>query len=333
MSQPTVSAGQPVPMGQFLSSSGRTALLYYRHTFPAGVPSSFRGLVPGAAGFDQAEVLLCGFTLAADAHEARVGHVSAGVQRYSYDPQNGELEIGVTTMFATDGQGATSDVTFVAIFTDATAARFSTIAASCGGAAQCHIVRQLGNAVPPGMQYIGIASQLFDVGAGSPVPVNGIAGDLDSLTVSSPTISLDYLGALRNGAFMNDMFCEWRGTVIAFDPAEMTRPVTSLPNQYTFLSQGQPQRVGFYGHAAATPSLPTTGFLDALQGCSLLYSQSINGPETPIWMIEASAQAPILAPNGALTEYGIFLGSIFGDAVNAAPNFGFQISRTVGFLH
>jgi hypothetical protein len=336
MSQPlAVPAGQPVPVGQFLSSTGRTALLYYRHTFPAGGPSSFRGPLPGVAGFDQAEVFLCGFTLATDMHEAPVGRVSVNVENFGYDPQSGALEVGVTTLFATDGQGSTSDVTFVAILTDATAARFTSISTGCGGTAECHILRQLGNAVPPGMEYIGIATQIWDVGlpSGGPVPVNGIAGDLVSLAVSPPMVWLDYAGALRNGAFTNDMFCEWQGVVIAFDPTEMTRPVSSLPFQYTFLSLVDlSQRVSFFGGAAPPPT-PTTGFLDAFQGCTLLYSQAINGPETPIWMIEASAQAPILTPNGAMTAYGVFLGSQFGDAVNAVPNFGFQISRAVGFLH
>jgi hypothetical protein len=336
MSQPPgAPAGPPVPVGQFSSSSGRTALLYYRHTFPPGGPTSFRGSLPGAAGFDQAEVFLCGFSLATDAHEAPVGRVSVNVERFSYDPQSGALEVGLTTLFATDGQGSTSEVTFVAVLTDATAAHFSTVTTSCGGTAECHITRQLGNAVLPGMQYIGIATQIWDVGlpSGGPVPVNGIAGDVDSLAVNPPTVFLDYAGALRNGAFANDMFCEWQGVVIAFDPAEMTPPVTSLPYQYTFLSVGQSHRASFFGGASPSPSAPTTGLLDALQGCTLLYSQAINGPETPIWMIEASAQAPILTPNGALTHYGVFLGSRFGDAVNAVPDFSFQLSRAVGFLH
>lgn len=325
---------QPTPAGQFQSSSGRTVLQYFRQTFPAGAPSSFRGPLQVPPGFDQVEVLLCGFTLAADAHEAPLGRAAINVQKFGYDAQTGVLEAGVTTQFATDGQGATSEVTFVVVLTDATAARFSRISTGCGGPAECNIVRQVGSAIPSGMQYIGLATQIWDVGlqTGPGIPVNGIAGDVASLAVNPPTIWLQYIGALRNGAWTNEMFCEWQSLVIAFDPAEMTPVQTNLPYQYTFLGMHQSTRQVMQSQAVAPVGMPSTGFLDALQGCSLFYSQAINGPESPIWMLESSASTPIMGPNGAFTTYGAFLGSRFGDSVNAVPDYGFQISRAVGFL-
>jgi hypothetical protein len=325
----------PVLAGQFQSSSGRTVLQYYRHSFPAGGPSSFRGPVQMLAGFDQAEVFLCGFTVTTDAHEAEVARVSVNVQKFRYDAQTGVMELGVSTQFATDGQGFAADVTFVVIFTDAAAARFSRISSGCGGTAECNIVRSVPNAVPAGMQYIGIATQIWDVGCrtGNEL-INGISGDVANLAVNPPTVFVDFAGVLRNGAWTNDMFCEWQGAVIAFDPTEMTRAVTSLPFQYTILAFHVATRQTFSNQAPAPPNTVVKGFLDAFQGPTLLYSQAINGPETPPWMIEASATAPIMGPSGAISQYGVFLGSRFGDAVNAMPpDYGFQISRAAGFLH
>jgi hypothetical protein len=328
-------SSQPVLTAQFQSTSGRTALQYFQQTFPAGAPSSFRGPVQVLPGFDQVEVFLCGFTLATDAHEAPLGRAAVNIQKFGYDAQTGVLEAGVTTQFATDGQGATSEATFVVVLTDATAARFSRISTGCGGTGECDIVRQVGSAVPTGMQYIAIATQIWDVGvrSGPGIPLNGIAGDVVSLAVNPPAVWFQYIGALRNGAWTDDMFCEWQGMVIAFDPAEMTPVTTNLPYQYTFLGQHQATRQVMPSGAVAPAGVPSVGFLDAHQGCFLFHSQAINGPESPVWMLEASASAPIMGPNSALTTYGVFLGSRFGDSVNAVPDYGFQISRAVGFLH
>jgi hypothetical protein len=325
---------QPVLAGQFQSSTGRTALQYFRQTFPAGVPSSFRGPVQILPGFDQVEVFLCGFALSTDSHEAPLGRAAVNIQKFGYDPAAGLLEAGVTVQFATDGQGANSETTFVVVLTDASAARFSRISTGCGGTAECGIVRQVGNSIPTGMQYIGIASQIWDVGlrSGPGIPVNGIAGDVASLAVNPPAVWLQYIGALRNGAWTNDMFCEWQGMVIAFDPTEMAPVPTNLPYQYTFLGMHQATRQVMHAQAVAPANVAPVGFLDAHQGCFLFYSQAINGPESPIWMLEASATPPIMGPKGAHTTYGVFLGSRFGDSVNAIPDYGFQISRAVGFL-
>jgi hypothetical protein len=320
----------PTPPG----TPSTTTLQYYRHSFPAGGPTSFRGPIQTLAGFDQAEVFLCGFTLTTDAHEAEVARTSVNVQKFVYDAQTGVMEVGVTTLFATDGQGFAADVTFVVIFTDAAAGRFSRISIGCGGTAECHIVQFVPNAVPPGMQYIGIATQIWDVGCRTGnEPINGIAGDVVNLGVNPPGVFLDFAGALRNGAWTNDMFCEWQGAVIAFDPTEMTPALTTLPFQYTILGYHVATRQSFSNQAPAPPNTVVKGFLDAFQGLTLLYSQAINGPETPVWMLEASAAAPIMGPSGAISQYGVFLGSRFGDAVNAIPpDYGFQISRAAGFL-
>ena len=238
-------SGAPVPAGHFQSSSGRTMLEYFRHVFPAGTPSSFRGPLQVPAGFDQVEILLCGFTLSTEVHEAPARRAAVNVQNFGYDVTTGILDVGVTTQLVTDGQGAMSEVTFVVVLTDSAAARFSEIAASCGGNAECDIIRLVNSAVPAGMQYIGVATQIWDVGvsSGPTIPVNGIAGDIAGLAVGAPSVWLQYLGALRNGAWTNSMFCEWRGVVIAFDPAEISRfPTPNLPYQYTFLGQHQSAR-------------------------------------------------------------------------------------------
>ena len=181
------------------------------------------------------------------------------------------------------------------------------------------------------MQYIGVATNIWDVGvsSGPAIPVNGIAGDIAGLAVGAPSVWLQYLGALRNGAWTNSMFCEWQGVVISFDPAEISRfPTPNLPYQYTFLGQHQSARQVIAGSASVPPGVPPfVGFLDAFQGFSLLFSQAINGPESPVWMIESSASVPIIGPNGAFTQYGVFLGSQFGNTANTVPDYGFQISR------
>ena len=73
-------SGSPVPAGHFQSSSGRTMLEYFRHVFPAGTPSSFRGPLQVPAGFDQVEILLCGFTLSTEVHEAPARRAAVNVQ-------------------------------------------------------------------------------------------------------------------------------------------------------------------------------------------------------------------------------------------------------------
>ena len=326
--------GTPLLTGQFQSSSGRTVLSYYRHAFSGGSPTSFRGTVQLTPGFDQVEVLLCGFSLAADWHEAEVGRVAVNVQKFGYDAQTGALELGITTQFVTDGQTSSSEVTFVVIMTDVRAARFSPISTGCGGVAECNITTSVPVAVPTGMEYIGIGTQIWDVGSDSgPVPMNAVGGDVASLTVGLPSVAFDFLGVLRNGTFTNRMFCEWQGLVVAFDPAELTRAITPLQYQYTFLGHHVGARQFFYNQAQSPTNQPNTGFLDASQGSSLLFSQSINGPEERIWFIESSAEAPLLTPTGSITRYGVFLSSRYGETQVAAPDYTFQVSRLAGFLH
>jgi hypothetical protein len=308
--------------------------MYFRLGFAAGTPSSYRGPLQALPGFDQVELLLCGFTLSAESHEAPLGRAAVNVQKLGYDASTGLMEVGVTTQFATDGQGAASEVTFVVVLTDSAAARFTRISTGCGGPAECDIIRLSGSAVPAGMSYIGIATQIWDVGvrSGPPTPVNGIGGDVASLAVSPPSVWSQYIGVLRDGAWARDMFCEWQGVVIAFDPAEISPVTTSLPYQYTFLGQHQTARLVLPSQAPPPP-WPAVGFLDALQGTYCFHSQSINGPESSIWMLETSATAPVMGPSSGLTTYGVFLGTRFGDTANANPDYGFQFSRAVGYLH
>jgi hypothetical protein len=182
------------------------------------------------------------------------------------------------------------------------------------------------------MQYIGLATQIWDLGSRvGAVPLNGIAAHMNGISVNPPSFGIDFAGAVRNGAWTNDMFFEWQALVIAFDPTEMTRAPTWLPNQYTFIGK-HASRLDLVDGAPAPAGPIVTGFLDAFEGFILLFSWAIGGPEYPVWMIEASAVPPILAPSAAITEYGIFLGTTFGDTTNTAP-YEFQVSRAAGFLH
>lgn len=321
----------PTLVGEFKSSSGRAILQYYSYTVTTG--GTFRGGISVPTGFDQVEVLLTGFTLTTDSHEAPIQQGAVSVQKFLYDALTGDLEIGVSVQFVTDGQGQDAEVTFVVILTDAAAAHFTRISTGCVGTAECNITRLLAGAVPAGMRYVGLGTQIWNLGSRSgAVPLNGIAGHENAISVNPPHVWVDFIGALRDGAWQNDIFLEWQAVVVAFDPSEMTQAPSSLPNQYTFLGTNLVTRQSFSNQASSPSGAPVRGFLDALDGFILLFSQSINGPEYPIWMIEASASAPILAPNGALTTYGAFLGTRFGDTVNTAPYF-MQISRVAGFLH
>jgi hypothetical protein len=318
----------PSLVREFTSSSGRTVLQYYSCT----APGSFRGVLQAPAGFEQVEVLLTGFTLATDLHVARVERAAVNVQKFRYDPQTGELELGVRGQLATDGQTWRADVTFVVILTDSTAAHFTRLSTGCGATAECNISQQLAGAIPSGMQYIGLATQIWDLGSrAGAVPLNGIAAHMNAISVNPPNFGIDFAGALRNGAWTNDMFFEWQALTIAFDPTEMTRAPTWLPNQYTFIGK-HASRLYLVDGAPAPAGPIITGFLDAFEGLVLLFSWAIGGPEYPVWMIEASAVAPVLSPSGATTEYGILLGTTFGDTANTAP-YEFQVSRAAGFLH
>jgi hypothetical protein len=319
----------PALVGEFKSSSGRTVLQYYSVT----ISGTIRGVVSAPAGFELVEVLLTGFTLEADSHEAPAAHAAAEVQKFRYDPQSGDLEIGVAATLTTDGQPWTAEVTFVVVLTDSDAGRFTLIDTGCNGTAQCSITRLLAGAIPPGMQYIGLATQIWDVAAQhGAVPVNGIAGHKNALSVNPPDVWVDFMGVFRDGAWANDMFCEWRAVVIAFRPTEMTQVPTSLPNQFTMLGTNQVARRSITNQAPAPPGVAVTGMLDAFDGFTALFSQAIGGPEHPIWMLEASAAPPILAPSGPVTTYGVFMGTKYGDLTSTQP-FLFQLSRAAGFLH
>jgi hypothetical protein len=107
--------------------------------------------------------------------------------------------------------------------------------------------------------YIDIvATQIRDVGTstGPAIAVNGIGGDIASLAVSAPSVWLQYLTVLRNEAWANDMFSEWRAVAIAFDPAEISRFPTNLPYQYIYLGQHQSARQVISGSVSVPPGVP-----------------------------------------------------------------------------
>jgi hypothetical protein len=116
---PSTPPTPPTLVGEFTSSSRRTILQYYSHA----APGPFRGVLSVPAGFNQVEVLLAGSSLATDSREAPVNRARVYVQRFDYDAQTGDLEVGMAAELVTDGQGWNGEVTFVVILADDTAAR------------------------------------------------------------------------------------------------------------------------------------------------------------------------------------------------------------------
>jgi hypothetical protein len=317
----------PTLIGEFTSSSGRTILRYYNHR-PSAVS---RHAIPTPPGFEQVEVLLTGFTVATDSQEAPIRRVAAQARKVTYEVETGYLVVQVAAQIESDGQASSADVTFVVILTDADAARFTRIDTGCGGDSACHVSRRLRHAVPPGMEYIGLGVVGLGLGTadGDAIPLNTIAAQRDTLWVDPPSLDLDYAFVLSDGAGANPMFCEWAAQVVAFDPREMTQGPTYLSNQYTFAGAS----VAEQRFVSETPMPPNavTGFLDALDGFQFSFFQA-PGEEHPIWRVEVSAATPILGPNGVISQYGVFLGTTFGDEKKTEP-YMWQLSRAAGFLH
>ena len=306
----------PIPtfVSRIESSSGLTALHYYRYTATEG----FRGNVQAGANFDLVDVALVGYDLRTDHHAAPVQRAAVNVQMFRYDAPSGEVEVGVNPQLHTDGQGWTADVCFVVIATSSSVAHFTPIGGSGAGSGTAVIARRAFNAIPAGMEYVGLATQIWDLGSDAgAVPVNTLAAHHDGLTIAKPNCSVDYVGTFRDGHSTNQMFFEWQAVLLAFNPNEMTRVTTTLPNQYTWIGGGV-TRQAFASHAPSPPAgKPVTGFLDTDEGTVLQFGPAFggpSGPEHPIWMIESSAQPPILGPASAITEYGTFIGTTFGDA-------------------
>jgi hypothetical protein len=150
-------ASPPALTGEFTSTSSRTVLQYYRYTGSA----SFRGVIAAPAGFDQVEVLQCGFRLSTQTHVAPLKRAAVNVQKFTYDAFSGQLEVGVFAQLDTDGQDWEAEVTFVVILTDAAAATFTRISSGCRGQSECTITRLLPGAIPAGKQFVGVGTQIW----------------------------------------------------------------------------------------------------------------------------------------------------------------------------
>jgi hypothetical protein len=323
---------RPVRAARFRSSSGRTAIQYYRYrsgVCGAGPNCNFRGVIRVGRGFDQVEVFLCGLTLMTGSQVDKVGRVSATVNKYNYDATTGDLEVGVSALFATQGQTYSYELTFVVLLTDASAANFSPVSTGCGGVDTCTISQQFVGAVPPNMHYIGLGTRNWDLGSNGPaVPINAVSGHISGLTLAGADVNVDYYGVFRDAAGGVQMFLEWGAAAIAFLPSEMAQNASPIFPQYTTVGTVS-TRQAWIEHDVA--SVPITGLFNALEGLTFFYGA---GQEHELWMIEASVSNVRVPPgsvNMAQSDWGIFLGTTFGDRINAFQ-YTFQESRAVGFL-
>lgn len=336
-----VHGASPALTQHFQSTSGKTSIEHYSYdASPCGASGSclFRGAIKVPKGFQQVEVFLSGFRLEAAKQADAVQQVSVTVNKYLYDAATGDLEMSVgATLRTKSGQDYALHVSFVVILTAENLARFTPINTGCAGALSCTITRSLPAAVPPGMQYIGLATQNWHIGSASgPLTLNTLSGHLDSLTVAPPAVNLGYLCVMQGGKRKNKMFCEWAAKVIAFDPAEMEPAVSPIPPAYTFLAWNVGTRVYWANHSQIPSHRPIPGFLDAFEGLTLTYQNFpyVPGVQNRIWLVESSADSFRVDPSSndtAVTDYGIFLGTQFGNTTSTAP-YAYQESRAFGFL-
>ena len=294
------------------------------------VACNFRGIIPVPAGFDTVEVFLSGFRLQTATMSDMVSSVGATVQKYRYNVTTGDLEVGVTSWLRTQsGQQYSYLLTFAVLLTNPGVAHLTPISTGCSGLGECHIVRSLPTAVPAGMHYIGLATSNWHLGASSgAIPLHVLSGHLDNLTLIGPAVNVDYRCAMHDTQLNTKMYCEWGAKVLAFDSSEMAQNGSLLFPQYTVIGFNTPSRHSWIEHAPNPSGNPLPGFFDALEGLSLVYAGT---SQHPVWWIEGSATGFSVAGSTALTRYGIFLGTQFGNSTTAAP-YGYQMSRAFGFL-
>jgi hypothetical protein len=341
MASQEANAASPAQTQQFKSSSGKTVIEYYAYNSGpcgAGLPCNFRDSIKVPAGFDQGEVFLSGFKLEAAKQSDAVYQVMATVTKHRYEPLTGALELSIAAVLDTRSrQNYSYNMSFVVILTGSALAKFTPVNTGCSGIANCRITRTLPATVPAGMHYIGLATQNWHLGSNSgPLLLNTLSVHHDGLGVNPPLVNLDYLCVMQDGRGRNRMFCEWAAKVIAFDPAEMEQNGSPIFPQYTFMSWGSAIR-HFWTESSPSPShKPIAGFLNAFEGLTLTYQTFPYKPglHSLIWLIESSAgnfRISGSASDTALTEYGIFLGTEFGN-YTTAQKYGYQESRTFGFL-
>ncbi len=322
--------GRPVRRRTFRSSSKKTVIVYF--TYRSGsTPGPFRGFVRVPRGYPDANVFICGLTLAARQQVDKLTRASVTVNKYRYDPTNGQLEVGVNAVLASaSGQANWHEVTFAVVLTDTSVAQFTHINGSCGGVGQCSIARNLAGAIPPGMHYIGLGTRSWELGSNDgPIPLNALSGHIDALTVGPTDVTLDYAGAFRNAAQRNRMYLEWAASVIAFTHSEMAQNTSPIFPQYTTGIGTVTTRQAWTNNDVAPT--PIKGALSALEGMTYLYA---TGQEHELWIVEASLGNVRIQPsttNNVQTDWGIFLGTTFGDRQNGLQ-YDYQESRVLGFL-
>jgi hypothetical protein len=322
--------GRPVRRRTFRSSSKKTVIVYF--TYRSGSTlAPFRGFVRVPRGYPDANVFICGLTLAARQQVDKLSRVSVTVNKYRYDPAQGQLEVGVNAdLGSASGQPNWHEVTFVVVLSDPSVARFTQINGSCGGVGQCSIARNLAGVIPPGMQYIGLGTRSWELGSNDgALPLNALSGHIDALAVGPTDVTLDYLGAFRNAAESNRMYLEWAASVIAFTTSEMAQNTSPIFPQYTTGVGSVTTRQAWTNNDVAPA--PIKGALSAFEGVTYLYP---TGQEHEVWIVEASLGNVRIQPNttnNVRTDWGIFLGTTFGDRQNSLQ-YDYQESRVLGFL-
>jgi hypothetical protein len=304
-------------------------IAYFRYRSRAA-GGSFRGFVRVPRGYPIAEVFICGFTVAARQSVDKLARVSVTIEKYQYDPVAGLLELGVMADLATaSGQPYWHEVTLVVVLTNAKVARFTDVSGSCGGVGQCSISRSLAGTIPAGMHYIGLGTRSWELGStAGPVRLNALSGHIDTLTVGPTDVVLDYRGAFQNAAQSNQMYLEWAASVIAFRPAEMAQNTSPIFPQYTTTATVSTRQALTNNDVAP---VPIAGALNAFEGITYLYGA---GQENELWIVEASLHNVRIQPgsiNNAQSDWGIFIGTTFGDRQNALQ-YSYQESRALGFL-
>jgi hypothetical protein len=183
------------------------------------------------------------------------------------------------------------------------------------------------------MEYIGTGLHSFQIQSVSgPVLVNTISAHMTNLMVPSPDVHFDYTCEIQDVAAQNDMQCAMFGSVIAFDPRELEPNDSGSPPQLNYVFSGVSQAQTFTGAAKGVSAQPITGFLDALEGFKFFYA---GGLEYPVWLMDASASnfnISATTPEESQTDYNVFLGTTFGDRLNA-QSFEYRGDRLIGLLY
>jgi len=305
---------------------------YQSSTCGAGPTCDFDGTIRTKPGFEQSEVFLTGFALERSSSSAPLQGISASVDKVRYDASTGDLAIRVYGTFQS-GQNFSYEISFVVLLTSNAAAKFTPLGNGCSDVALCHVVSTPASAVPVGMRFIGFATRKYFLGTNGP-PMNVLALSMSKNGISgfSPAGpgNVDYICTFRDATSSKRMFCEWSASIIAFDPSEMVAASSNPLPETMFL--GQSSTTDRLNHTyPLVGGGSTQGIFNALEGVSWYY---MGTQDQPVWRVEASASGFQISgspANSGSAEYGLFLGTMFGDRVTTTP-YSYQMWRAVGFL-